>query len=374
MLLRTLRRLPAVGRFAAVRLAVRTGTPRLRELRPDGLGRAARPIAGGLAVLLAAQAAQAQYFGGYNGGCSSCQTTPVVQAASCAPPPTCAVAAPVCQTAMVVQPCMQRVAVTEMQPEERTVMRPVCETRYVDQTVTEYRPVVETKTIDQPVTTYQPVTEYQTVTRDQGSWQTHYVCNQRCSPCQYDGRPGFMGWMNRTGYEMRSAFTPKYTACRTYQPNVVSQQVPVTRQVAVQGTRQVTYNVTRYEPQQTTRKVAVNETRMVAEKITVNRPVTVYRDVPVGTSIAYAPMGGSTVAFGGGVVSNVAYGPISYGGTTTALAPSPDPAATAATPIRTRTAEREPLPPRPNACAQPFSSRPPSPPESDPPPAPPPAP
>ncbi len=283
MLLRTLRRLPA-GRFAAL-----------------------RPV-GAFAVFAAATAANAQYYDPCNPCPTVCQT--------------------VCQqTAMVVQPCYQTVPVTEYQEVKQTVMRPVTETKYVDREVTEYRPITETKTAEIPVTTYTPVTEMQTVCQDRSYYATQYVPNCRVSPCQYDNRPGLLGWMNRTGYEVRSAFTPRYTAYRQFVPQQTIAQVPVTRQVAQQGTRQVTYNVTRMEPHTTTRQVAVNETKWVAEEQTVSRPVTTYRTVPVGTTVAYAPLGGSAVAFGGGSISNMAYGPIRYNGgsTATAFGPSPDP-------------------------------------------------
>jgi hypothetical protein len=322
MLLRPLRRLPAAGRIALL-----SRIPAVRAIRP----------AGAFAVLAAAAAAQipslahAQY---YDPCCNPC---PVV-------------CQPVCQQmAMVVQPCYQTVPVVEHQEVKQTVMRPVTETKYVDQTVTEYRPVTETKTAEVPVTTYQPVTEMQTVCQDRSYWATQYVPNCRISPCQYDPRPGLVGWLNRTGYEVRSAFTPRYSAYRHYVPNQVVAQVPVTRQIAQQGTRQVTYNVTRYEPHETTRRVAVNETKYVAEERTVTKPVVAYRTVPVGTQVAYSPMGSSALAFGGGTITNVAYGPIRYnnGGTATAFGPSPDPISAKATtkvPSRPRTASGTPAP------------------------------
>jgi hypothetical protein len=264
---------------------------------------------GAFAVFAAATAANAQYYD----PCNPCQ--PVCQT--------------ICQpaTAMVVQPAYQTVPVTEYQEVKQTVMRPVTETKYVDREVTEYHPVTETKTAEIPVTTYTPVTEMQTVMQDRSFFATRYVPNCRMSPCQYDQRPGLLGWMNRTGYEIRSAFTPRYTAYREFVPQQTVAQIPITRQVAQQGTRQVTYNVTRLEPRTTTRQVAINETKWVSEEHTVSRPVTTFRTVPVGTTVAFAPIGGSAVAFGGGSVTNVAYGPIRYhGGTTaTAMAPSPDP-------------------------------------------------
>jgi hypothetical protein len=86
-------------------------------------------------------------------------------------------------------------------------------------------------------------------------------------------------------------------------PNVVSYQVPVTRQVAIRGTRKVTYQVTRMQPYTTTRKVAVNTVRYVSTNVVERHPVTVWRTIPIGSTVAYA-----------------------YPGTTTtALAPTPDP-------------------------------------------------
>jgi hypothetical protein len=194
--------------------------------------------------------------------------------------------------------------VTEYREVKQTVHRPVVETAYVDQPYTEYVPVTEAKTASIPTCTYQDVTEMQTVCRNAGYWQS--TCHQNCrvSPCQYDGRPGFAGWLNRTGYSIRSAFTPRYTVRRHYVPQQIVQQIPVTRRVAQYGTREITYNVTRMVAQQSTRKVAVNTVRMVAEEVTAMQPVTVMRTIPTGTSIAYA----SPYGFG----------------TATALAPTPD--------------------------------------------------
>jgi len=281
------------------------------------------PLVGGLILGAYAAPSHAQFFGGYDP--CGCQTA----------------AAPVCQqTAMVVQPCYQQVPVTEYQQVKQTVSRPVVETKYVDQEVTEYVPVTETKTASMPVTQYVPVTEYQTVMQDRSYYQTRYTPNCKVSPCQYDPRPGLLGWLNRTGYNIRSAFTPKYTAHRQYVQNVVAQQVPVTRQVAQQGTRQVNYQVTRMVPRTTTRKVAVNEVKYVQEEVTAMRPVTVMRTVPVGTSVAFGGASGVT-AFGGGSISNVAYGPIQWntGSTATAFGPEPDP-------NFSRSADLDPVPTR----------------------------
>lgn len=236
---------------------------------------------GGLIALIGVQAtASAQGYPGYN-PCMQC-----VQ--------------PVAQT------CYQTVPVTEYQPVKRMVQRPVVETKYVDQKVTAYRPITETKTASVPTVHYENVTECQTVQRDLSHWQTNYYRNPKMTPCQYDPRPNLLGWLNRTGYSIRQTFTPNVIARRQYVRNVVATAVPVTRQVAVRGTRQVSYKVTRMEPYTTTRKVAVNSVRYVSEEVTTMRPVTVMRSVPIGTATAFLPYGAGAP-------------------TATALQPTPDP-------------------------------------------------
>ena len=217
-----------------------------------------------------------------------------------------------------VQPVYRTVPVTEYQPVKRIVQRPVVETKWVDRQVTEYRPVTETRTATVPTVSYETVTEYQTVQRNAGYWTTRYYVNYKLSPAQYDPRPTLAGWLNRTSYTIRQAFTPNVIPRREYVPQIVTQVVPVTRMVARHGTRKVTYNVTRLVPYTTTRKVAINTVRMVAEEVTSMRPVTVMRSVPIGTAMSFAP----------------------YGGSATALAPTPDPIGTAEAPSQDRTAER----------------------------------
>lgn len=196
----------------------------------------------------------------------------------------------------VAKTCYREVAVTEYQNVKRTVQRPVVETRYVDQPVTQYRPVTEQRVVNVPTVSYTPVTECRTVTRDMGRWVTHRQPIYRPCSCDYNNQPGFMGWLSRTGYEMRSAFAPKYRTHRQYYPQMITQQIPFTRQVATRSTRQVAYNVTRYQPYQTTRKVAVNSVRYVAEEVNERRPVTVMKRVPVGTQLAWVTSNGTTVA------------------------------------------------------------------------------
>jgi hypothetical protein len=191
-------------------------------------------------------------------------------------------------------PCYQTVPVTEYQPYKQTVQRPVCRTEYIDEPVTCYRPISEVRTAQVPQCTYQPVTEYIPQTRNCGYWQTYCCCNPKMSPCQYDPNPTLAGWMNRTGYSMRMAFTPAVTTHRRWIPNTVTTMVPVTRQVAQYSTRSVAYNVTRMEAYQSTRKVAVNKVDYVTAEVTMHRPVTVMKTIPIGTSVAWLPFGGGT--------------------------------------------------------------------------------
>ncbi|MFH1299436.1 MAG: hypothetical protein ABIK07_00145 [Planctomycetota bacterium] len=270
------------------------------------------PVVGITLFSLAAGTAQAQWLPFNN--CNSCAPPPVIQ--NCCPQPVVQCPIPVTQTTY------RQVPVTEYRPVQQTVMRPVTETNYVDQQVTEYRQVLEPRTVDVPCTTYQNVTECQQVQKDMGRWVTQRQCVPRVSPCEYDNRPNLMGWMSRNSYSMRMAFTPQYRTTRHYVPNVVVQNVPVTRQVAVQQTRKVSYNVAKMVPYTTTRKVAVNSTRYVKTTVTAMKPVTVMRSIPTTrTAYVYPSNGG-------------------FNGTTTALLPSPEPyiSAEAPQPVRQRSA------------------------------------
>jgi hypothetical protein len=240
---------------------------------------------------------------------------------SCAPAPTCCPPPVTCMQPVSV-PCYQTVPVTAYEPCEQTVMKPIVKTEYIDEPVTEFRPVSETRVARYPTCRYQPVTEFYPQTRDCGHWQTYYQCCPKMSPCQYDSTPGLFGWMNRTGYEMRMSFTPNYTVRRQYVPNYITTMVPVTRQVAHQTVQEVPYTVTRMEPLHTTRRVAVNRVDYIAEKITTQRAVTVFKTVPIGTSVAWVPFG-STV------------------GTATAGLPQPDPISRHALKKEERALERD---------------------------------
>lgn len=202
----------------------------------------------------------------------------------------CSCSTPVAQVSTAIcQPPVTHVAVTEVHQCKQTVHRPVVEQQLVDQQVTEYHPVCETQTANVPTVNYAQVTECQTRTRDLGQWVTNYSCRPQMSPCEYDPRPGLGGWLNRTGYSMRMAFTPTVVAERSYVPNVVTESVPVTRTVAIPATKQVSYQVTRMVPVTTNRKVAVNTVKMVAQEVVTNHNVTVMRPVGSVSTMALAP-------------------------------------------------------------------------------------
>jgi hypothetical protein len=287
--------------------------------------------AAGLAgvVALSAGTASAQFFGGGAGNCGCTAAAPVAMMS--APTVTaCSVCQPVVQTvcAPPVQPVMQTVyrdvPVTEFQPVRQTVKRQSFETQMVSQAVTEYRPITETRVVEVPSVSYQNVTECQSVVRNMGFWRTQYQPVAKMAPCAYDSRPGFAGWMNRTGFEIASAFQPNYRTSREYVPQTMVQAVPVTRQVAVQSTRQVAYNVTRMEPYQTTRQVAVSVPKWEDAEVTVMKPVTVVKSMAVGTQISYVPVGSSAA-------------------TATAIRPQSDPLNTVRGPTPRRTADGDKL-------------------------------
>ena len=264
----------------------------------------------------------AQYYG--NSGCSSCGTAamPMAAASYGASAMNCTPIQPVMST------CYQTVPVTTYTREKQTVERPYYETSYEEREVTVMRPVTEQREVEVPTVSYQNVTEYRTVNRDMGRWVTRYQPVAKCSPCQVDPRPGVIGWLNRTGYSMQTAFMPNYTTSREYVPNMMACSVPVTRQVAVRGTRRVTVAETRMVAEKKVERVPVQKLAYRKEEVTVMRPQTAYRTVPIGTSVAYAPGYGSMTAYSpyyGG--SAMAYGlPIIEDSTSrTALGPKPDP-------------------------------------------------
>ena len=248
---------------------------------------------GALAVALQSSVARAQYYGD---GCSSCGTSmaaPITAASCCTP----------------IQPlqatCYQTVPVTTYAREKQTVEVPHYETAMEEREVTVYRPVTTSRQVEVPTVSYQNVVENRTVNRDMGRWVTKYHPVAKCAPGQVDPRPGVMGWMNRTGYSMRTAFVPNYTTSREYVPSMMTCNVPSVRQVAVQGTRSVTVQDTKMVAELKREKVTVQKLVMRKEEVTVMRPQTAYRTVPIGSSMAYGGYyGGTQMAFGYPIINS----------------------------------------------------------------------
>ncbi|MEZ6128070.1 MAG: hypothetical protein R3C59_05275 [Planctomycetaceae bacterium] len=267
------------------------------------------------AVLAAAPMASAQF---YDSGCSSCSGSAPAYApaayssmANCAPVASCTPIQPVYSA------CYQTVPVTTYQQEKQTVEVPYYKTEYENRNVTVYEPVTRQREIEVPTVSYQTIQENRVVHRDMGRWKTDYIPVPKCAPCQVDPRPGVIGWMNRTGYSFRNAFTPNYRTTRSYVPQMMACNVPTTRQVAIAGTRKVVVNETQMVARQTTEKVAVQKLAFRKEEVTVSRPVTAYRTVPIGSALAFGGYGygGSSMAFWGDSTT-----------TQTARLPEPDPA------------------------------------------------
>jgi hypothetical protein len=290
---------------------------------------------------------QSASFSSYGAAMPAYQTAYATESVSCGQPINCTVTQPVQVQAMAIAPVVQTVKVQAMQPVvhpvydtvhvteyqqvKQKVQRPVVEVKMVSQAVTEMRPVTQQRTVNVPTVDYQTVTEYKQVQKQVGYWATKTEATGKVPSCQYDNRPGFMGWMNRTGYDVRNAFTPTTKVSRTFVPQTMTCTVPCSKRVAVPGMKQVTYNVTSMVPQQTTRQVAVNTVRYEEVEIVAMKPVTVAKMMQVGTRVSYAPVGST-----GGVTAS---GPTNSG--PTALTPTADPNSSARRPAAERTATGE---------------------------------
>ncbi|MCX7394897.1 MAG: hypothetical protein NTW75_12315 [Planctomycetales bacterium] len=238
------------------------------------------------------------------------QTAMVSESVQCGQPINCTIEQPVQIRSMVqavrveplqpvVHPVYDTVRVTEYQPVKQKVQKPIVETKWIDQAVTEMQPVTQQRTVNVPTVDYQSITEYKKVQKQVGYWVTKNEATGKLSPCQYDNRPGMIAAMNRTGFQLRNAFTPQVRATRQFIPQTMTCTVPCTKKVAVPGMKQVTYNVTSMLPRQTTRKVAVNSVRYVEEEVTAMKAVTVAKTMQIGTRISYAPLGSGAGGDGG---------------------------------------------------------------------------
>lgn len=266
-----------------------------------------------MVILTTTSLASAQLFG--SRGCSSCGTSasyaaPIATASNCAPIQSVSQCTPI---QPVYSACYQRVPVTTYKTETQKVEVPEYYTDYEDRDVTTYTPVTRTREVEVPTVSYQTVSENRTVTKDMGRWVTNYQPVSKCAPCQVDPRPGMMGWLNRTGYSFRTAFTPNYRTSRQYVPKMMACNVPYTRQVAVRGTRKVAIQETQMVAKVTKQRVAVQRVRMKTRTVEVRRPVTAYRTVPIGSTLAY-----------GGYGNTLAYGGYGLGGSSVAFLPEED--------------------------------------------------
>jgi hypothetical protein len=253
-----------------------------------------------LTIPLFASTAFAQW-GGYGGICDPCgQTAAIVPQYAAAP----VAYTPYAQSAACVCPCMQpvtetvyrEVPVTEYRAVKKTVQRPVLKTVYEDRKVTAYRQVMEPRVAEVPTVSYQTVQECRPMTINRSYWQTIHQPVAKMSPCLYDSRPGLAGWFNRTGYDLRMAFTPNTIRRRQFVPNVQTVNVPYNRTVAIPGTRQVTYNVAKMVPYETTQRVAVQKLINEEVEVTAYEPHTVTKTVAVGNRTQWAfvdPTGGA---------------------------------------------------------------------------------
>ena len=214
--------------------------------------------------------------------------------------------------------CYQTVPVTTYAQVKQTVEVPHYETTMEERPITVLRPVTTSREVDVDTVSYQNVVENKTVTRDMGRWVTNYHPVAKSAPCQVDPRPGVIGWMNRTGYSMKTAFVPNYTTSRQYVPSMMTCNVPTVRQVAVQGTKRVSIQETKMVAEVQKQQVAVQKLVMRKQEVTVMRPQTAYHSVPIGSSMAYGGYNG---------ISQMAYGypVIDSGATQSALRPTQDP-------------------------------------------------
>lgn len=217
--------------------------------------------------------------------------------------------------------CYQTVPVTSMVESREKVQVGTWQTVQEEREYTVMAPKTEYREVEITEVNYQTVVENQQVTRDTGRWITQYHPVARYSPCQVDPRPGVIGWMNRTGYTMRTAFMPNYTTSRQYVPNVTTFNVPVTRQVAVPTKRVVRVPETRMVAEKRVEQIPVRKLVFEEQERMVARPQTVWQQVPMGSATAFNSYGYSP---------QVAYvRPLS--GSQTAARPQQDPVSTRST-------------------------------------------
>ena len=116
-------------------------------------------------------------------------------------------------------PCYQTVPITTYEPQRWTVMKPVVHTEMIEQPMTECRPICEHPDRSNPHLHLSAGDRVRAADPRHGLLAD--LCPMHAPHVALPIRPesGTLGWMNRTGYEMRMAFTPPVT----YQPPVGSE-------------------------------------------------------------------------------------------------------------------------------------------------------
>ena len=177
---------------------------------------------------------------------------------------------------------------TAEREERYTVSRPVWETaeREVCQTV--LRPVRETVYRTQTSTVNEAVTTYRTQYVDQGSYADQLTYKPGKSRSQlswqqranvYDPATGTVSQQRGGLYLVPTQQQGRYEVNRTWQPNLVAQQIPQTTLVPRIVSQQVPVEVCRMQPEQVCRKVPYRVCRMVQEEVVRKVPYTVRRPV-----------------------------------------------------------------------------------------------
>lgn len=178
--------------------------------------------------------------------------------------------------------------VTEEREEVVSVPKTIRETLYRDEQRIERVPVVRTYTQNETVTTLRPVTSYHNQVVDQGGYVDQIVQRpatvsnrlQWMPPAwNYDPATGANYYQRRGLYWVPTVTPSPATVQRTYVPNLVNQQIPVTQYVPETHVQQRPVQVTEYEDRVTTTRIPYEQVRTEFEQQVVRRPVTVQRPV-----------------------------------------------------------------------------------------------
>jgi hypothetical protein len=178
--------------------------------------------------------------------------------------------------------------VTEDRQEIVLVPKTIRETKFREEQRVERVPVTQTYNQQEAVTTLKPVTTYRAELVDQGgyvdqlAYQPGRVTNrlQWTRPSwNYDPATGANYYQRRGFHWVPNQAPGTYSMQRTYVPNVVAQQVPVTNYVPETVIQQRPVQVTQYVDQVNTYRVPYEEVRTEFEQQIVNQPVTYQRPV-----------------------------------------------------------------------------------------------